>query len=198
MREKHIFEEVFRQLVSQPQFWVKLVVGGGLSFIPIANIFAFGYLYRFSAQLRKTGEISLPEWNDWAVLFADGLKFGLVWIFYWFLPLTLAIILSSMFLLLGLHILAYLMMSLMFFAGSILFCSALYRFQMKPHYTTLLDVGYIARMSLVCFEAYLVPILVFAGIFAIILPLYGVAFFTGFLLLIAQLNLCYRSLEFRK
>ena len=198
MREKPIFEEVSRQLVSQPQFWVKLMIGGGLSLIPLANIFAFGYLYRFSAQLRQTGKIILPEWSDWAGLFSDGLRFALVWVAYWVLPLTLAVILTSMFLSIGLHILAYLMMSLTFFASSILFCSALYRFQMKPHYKTLLEVGYIIRMSHVCFEAYVLPVFVFAGIIALILPLYGVAFFTGFLLLIAQLNLCYRSLEFRK
>jgi hypothetical protein len=198
MREKPIFEEVSKQLVSQPQFWVKLLIGGGLSFIPFINIFAFGFLYRFSVQLRRTGKISLPEWNDWAGLFSDGLKFGLIWIVYWALPMALAIMLSIMFLALGLQMLAYLVISAIFFVASTLFCSALYRFHMHPDYKTLLEVGYIVRMSYVGFEAYVLPIFVFAGIFVLALPLYGVAFFAGFLLLITQLNSCYRSFELRK
>ncbi len=198
MRDKPIFEKVFRQLVGQPQFWVKLLIGSGLSFIPFANIFALGYLYRFLVQLRKTGEIRLPEWSDWAGLLSDGFRFGIVWIVYWVLPLTLAVILSLMFLSLGLPMLAYLTISFMFFASSILFCSALYRFQMKPHYKTLLEVGYIVRMSHICFEACVLPMFVFAGILVLVLPLYGIVFFAGFLILITQSHLCYRSLEFRK
>ena len=198
MREKPIFEEVSRQLVYQPKFWVKWLIGGGLSFIPLANIFVFGYLYRFSVQLRRTGKTNLPEWDDWAGLFSDGLKFGLIWLAYWVLPLVLAFGLSKMFIALGLAVFAYLVMTATFFVASILFCSALYRFHMNPDFRTLLEVGYIMRMSRVGFESYVLPILVFSGIFVLVLPLYGIAFFTGFLLLITQLNSCYRSLELRK
>jgi hypothetical protein len=42
---------------------------------------------------------------------------------------------------------------------------------------------------------FIVPVLVFAGICVFALPLYGFAFFAGFLLLVAQTSLCYRSLE---
>ena len=198
MREKPIFEEVSTQLVCQPQFWVKWLIGGILSFIPIANIFVFGYLYRFSVRLRRAGKISLPEWDDWAGLFADGLKFGLIWIIYWILPLFLAFVLAFIFWALGLHVLAYLSVTATFFATSILFCSALYRFHMNPNYKTLLEIGYIFRMSQIGFEACVLPIFVFAGVFVLLLPLYGIAFFTGFLLLITQLNSFYRSFELRK
>ena len=198
MREKPIFEEVSTQLVCQPRFWVKWLIGGILSFIPVANIFAFGYLYRFSVRLRRTGKVSLPEWDDWAGLFADGLKFGLVWIIYWVLPLSLASVLSLVFCALGLHVLSYLSVTATFFATSILFCSALYRFHINPKFKTLFEIGYIFRMSQIGLGAYVLPIFVFAGIFVLSLPLYGIAFFTGFLLLITQLNSFYRSFELRK
>ena len=198
MREKPIFEEVFKQLVCQPRFWTKLLIGGSFSFVPLVNIFAFGYLYRFSMQLRRTGKVSLPEWNDWASLFTDGLKFALICLVYWVLPLALAYALSLMFSSLSLQILAYLVVTATFFAASILFCSALYRFHMKPNFRTLLEIGYIVRMSRIGFGDYILPVLVFSGIFVLLRPLYGIVFFTGFLLLIAQVNLCYRHLEFRK
>jgi hypothetical protein len=197
-REKPIFEEVFRQLIHQPQFWVKLLIGGGLSFIPLVNIFALGYLYRFSSQLRRTGQIRLPEWNDWQGLFLDGIRFVLVWLAYWILPLILVIIPSFMFFSLGLFIPGYLILSATLLVASILFCSALYRFHMNPDYRTLFNAREIVRMGYVCFEACMLPVLVVAGICAVILPLYGIAFFAGFLLLITQSNLYYRSLELRK
>lgn len=140
----------------------------------------------------------MPEWNDLPGLFADGLKFGLIWIVYWVLPLSLAALLSFMFCSIGLHILSYLSVTATFFAASILFCSALYRFHMKPNYRTLLDIETILRMSYVGFGACVLPILVFSGIFVLVLPLYGIAFFTGFLLLITQLNSFYRFFELRK
>lgn len=198
MREKPIFEEVSKLLVCQPQFWIKWLIGGILSFIPFANIFAFGYLYRFSAQLRRTGKISLPEWDDWKGLFTDGLKFGLIWLAYWLLPIVLGYALSKLFYSLSFGIFAYFPLKATFFVAPILFCSALYRFHMEPNFRTLLDIDHIASMSRVGFGAYILPILVFSGIFFLVLPLYGIAFFTGFLLLITQLNSRYRSLELQK
>ena len=198
MIEKPTFEEVSKQLVCQPQFWLKWLIGGCLSFIPVANIFAFGYLYRFSLQLRRTGKISMQEWGDWKGLFNDGLKFGLIWVIYWVFPLFLAYLVALMFASLGLVILSYLAVTCTFFMASLLFCSALYRFHINPDFKTLLEVDYILRMCRVGFASYVLPILVFSGIFTLVLPLYGIAFFTGFLLLIMQLNTCYRSLELRK
>ena len=198
MREKPIFEEISKQLICQPQFWTKWLIGGGLSCIPLANIFALGYLYRFSMQLRRSGKVKLPEWRDWKRLFIDGLKFGFIWLIYWVLPLVFAYSVSKLFSALGFGLFAYLSITVTFFVASILFCSALYRFHMKPEFRTLLEIRYIVRMSRVGFESCVVPILVFAGIFVLALPLYGFAFFSGFLLLIAQLNSCYRSFELRK
>jgi hypothetical protein len=195
MKEKPIFEEVFAQLIRQPKLGLKLLIGGGLSFIPIVNLFAFGYLYRFAAQLRRTGQLSLPEWTDWAGLFSDGLKFAVVWLAYWVLPLGVAALLSGVFCAIGLGALAYVFMAAVFLAASVLFCAALYRLQMRSDYKDLLDVVLIARMSYMKCAEFILPALVFAGICACALPLYGFAFFVGFLLLVTQTSLCYRSLE---
>ncbi len=195
MKEKPIFEEVFAHLIRQPNCGRKLLIGSALSFIPIVNLFAFGYLYRFSVQLRRMGQVSLPEWTDWAGLFADGLKFAIVWLIYWLLPFVVGMCLAAGFCALGLGALAYVFMASVFLAASVLFCAALYRLQMRSNYRDLLDVMLITRMSYMQAAEFILPVLVFAGICAFALPFYGFAFFAGFLLLVAQTSLCYRSLE---
>ena len=195
MKEKPIFEEVFAHLIRQPNLVRKLLIGSALSFIPIVNLFAFGYLYRFALQLRRTSQLSLPEWTDWAGLFADGLKFAVVWLAYWLLPLIVGMSIATGFCMLGLGALAYVFMTSVFLIVSVLFCAALYRLQMRSNYKDLLDVMLIARMSYMQAAEFIVPVLVFAGICVFALPLYGFAFFAGFLLLVAQTSLCYRSLE---
>lgn len=195
MKEKPIFEEVFAQLINQPNLGRKLLIGSALSFIPILNLFAFGYLYRLAALLRRTGQLRLPEWTDWAGLFADGLKFAVVWLAYWLLPLIVGILIATVFSALGLGALAYIFVASVFLAASVLFCAALYRLQMRSNYRDLLDVMLIARMSYMQAVEFILPVLVFAGICAVALPFYGFAFFAGFLLLVTQTSLCYRLLE---
>jgi hypothetical protein len=195
MKEKPIFEQVFAQLIHQPHLGRKLLIGGGLSFVPIVNLFAFGYLYRFAAQLRRTGQLQFPEWEDWSGLFSDGVKFAVAWLGYWLLPVLLGWGLSKGFLALGLAAMAYLLMSAIFLAASVLFCAALYRLQMRSNYKDLLDLPLIARMSYMKIADFVIPLLVFAGVCACVAPLYGFALFAGFLLLISYTFLCYRSLE---
>jgi hypothetical protein len=195
MKEKPIFEEVFAQLIGQPKFAGKLLVGSVLAFVPVVNFFVFGYLYRFAAQVRRSGQLRLPEWDDWSGLFSDGLKFAVVWLSYWLLPLWIAGLFAGLLSTLGMLPMAYLFMVTIFVTTSVVFCAALYRLQMRSDFRDLLDVILILRMSYMQARALMVPALVFIGICALSLPLYGFAFFVGFLLLIAQTTLCYRSLE---
>jgi hypothetical protein len=197
MKEKPIFEEVFTVLIRQPDFWLKVLIGGLLSFVPVVNIFAFGYLYRFSHKLRHTGQLSLPEWNDWTGLFADGLKFAVVWLSYWLLPLLVAWGVSSVFSGLGLGALSYLLLSTVLLISPLLLSSALYRLQMRSDFKDLLDVALIIRMTYRQLSGFILPAFVFVGIGAVALPLYGFAWFAGLLLLIAHTALCYRALESR-
>ncbi|MDA8736247.1 DUF4013 domain-containing protein [Opitutales bacterium] len=198
MKEKPIFEEVFAQLVSQPKLLLKVLLGSALSFVPILNFFAFGYLYRYAAQLRRSGQIELPEWTDWAGLFSDGLKFALAGFVYCLLPLGVALIFSLFLSALGLDALAYLLMLATFICVSVLLCVALYRLQMRSNYKDLFDVVLIVRMAIMKGPNLIVPMLVFAGICAVGLSFYGVIFFAGFLLLLTQTTLIYRALETAK
>lgn len=195
MKETPIFEEVFMRLVRQPGFGLKLLIGGLLSFVPIVNIFAFGYLYRFSRKTRKAGQVSLPEWSDWRALFLDGLRFGVVWLAYWLLPIVLMSLISGLLYSIGLSAIAYLVTSITVLISPILFSSALYRLQMRSDFKDLLDVPLIVRMTYMEMPRFVIPAFVFLGVFVLSVPLYGFAVFFGFLMLIAYTGLCYRSLE---
>lgn len=198
MKETPIFEEVFFRMLSLSGFWLKVLVGGLLSFIPIVNFFAFGYLLRLAKETRRSGRILLPDWDDWAGLFMDGLKFAVVWLVYWLLPLLLASSTSSFLGALGFGVLSWLLFSLVFLLAPILFSAALYRYNRRNHLQDLLDITLIIRLSYGAFPRLIVPALAFTGIFAVAAPLYGFAGFFGFLVVIAHTTLAFRFIEQRR
>jgi hypothetical protein len=198
MKETPIFEEVFNRLIKLPHFWVKLLIGGLLSLVPVVNILAFGYLYRMSRMVRQSGQPALPEWVDWQGLFADGLRFAVVWLSYWLLPLLLAWLVTWLFTQISLGALSIFVGVSALLFSNIFFSSALYRYNMRKNFNDLLDLRLILRMTWMELPHMVVPSLVFLGIFVWLLPLYGFALFGGFLLLITHTSLRYRNIEQRK
>lgn len=198
MKETPIFEEVFTRMLGTSGFWLKALVGGLLSFIPVVNFLAFGYLLRLSHGVKRSGRVSLPDWEDWSGLFLDGLRFAVVWLVYWLLPILLALAISTLIGMVGLGALSYLLLSLAFLLSPILFSAALYRYSRKLDFNDLLDFPLIIRMSFGAFPQLIIPALVFVGIFAIAGPLYGFSFFLAFTLVIAQSALCFRAIEQRR
>ncbi|MEM7789981.1 MAG: DUF4013 domain-containing protein [Verrucomicrobiota bacterium] len=196
MKKTPIFEEVYHRLLKQPGFALKLLIGGLFSFVPIVNFFAFGYLYRFSLNTRRSGQLNLPLWDDWKGLFMDGLRFAIVWLAYWLFPILLAIFCSALLGAIGLGAMSYLLISATFLLSPILFSAALYRLQMRSDFKDLLDISVIIRMTYAEMNHFAIPAFVFLGVFALALPLYGFAFFFGFLMLIAYTGLCYRNIEY--
>ena len=198
MKETPILEEVFERFIKLPGFWHKLLIGSLLSFVPIVNLFAFGYLSRMSTSIRKTGQPDLPEWKDWAGLFRDGIKFAVVWLVYWLLPLLLVSLVAWLMAKVGLEALTNLVFWLVFLYSSILFSSALYRFNARKDYKDLLDIMLIFRMTWMELPRMIVPAFIFLGTFVLLLPFYGFALFCGFLVLITYTSLRFRSIEKRK
>ena len=189
------FEEVFNHLIKLPGFRLKFFIGGLLSFVPILNIFAFGYLYRLSRAVCKLGKLVLPEWNDWTGLFLDGLRFMVVWLFYWLLPMSLSSLIALLmpFVYLGALTSIFLLTSVII--STFLFSSALYRYNMRKNFRDLLDLVLIIRMTGIELPRLILPGFVFLGFLVLLQPFYGFAIFGGFLLLIAYMSLRYRSIE---
>jgi hypothetical protein len=207
MKETPIFEEVFSRLVRLPGFWLKLLIGSMLSFVPILNFFALGYLYRVSRATGHSGQPAMPAWPEvrfwqawsaWAALWLDGLRLLVVWLVYWLLPVLLAAGVAGLLSWIALDVLGYVI-----FLGVVLlacgfFGAALYRYNRRRDFRDLLDAELIFRMTWLGLPRLMVAALVFLGLFAWWLPFYGFAFFGGFLLLITYTTLRYRSLELQK
>ena len=195
MKGMPIFEEVFNRLIKLPRFGVKFLIGGLLSFVPIANIFAFGYLYRLSRGIRKSNQPFLPEWKDWSGLFRDGLHFAVVWILYWIFPILLASSIAWLTPLVYLHALTNIFFLIAVLLSTILFCSALYRYNMRKDFKDLLNVSLIFRMTAMELPRLILPGFAFLGLVVLLQPFYGFAIFGGFLLLISYTSLRFRSIE---
>ena len=195
MKETPIFEEAFLRLVRQQGILLKIIVGGLLSFIPIINLFAFGYLYRFSGSIRRSGSLGLPDWSDWKGMFVDGLWFAVPWLAFWLLPVVVISFLSGFIGAIGLGAVAYLLFAGVLLVSPWLFSAALYRLQMRQDFRDLLDLPLIFKLCYAFALPMLVPALALFGIGALLLPLYGFAFFVGALVLIAYSTLCYRVAE---
>ena len=69
-------EAVCARLFGRPGWIPKVLLGGGLSFVPVLNLFALGYLMVYGRRLRRSQQLDLPEWSemDWPSLFIDGLR----------------------------------------------------------------------------------------------------------------------------
>ena len=195
MKEMPIFEEVFNRLIKLPGFGLKFSIGGLLSFVPIVNILAFGYLYRLSRGVRNSGQPVLPAWHDWSGLFLDGLRFTVVWLLYWLLPISLASLIAMLMPIIYLGALSSIFFLTSVLLSTLLFCSALYRYNMQKNFKDLLDLSLIIRMTVMGVPNLILPGFVFLGFLVLLQPFYGFAIFGGFLLLITFTSLRYRSIE---
>jgi len=197
MKETPIFEEVFHRLLKQPQFATRFLVGGLLSFVPVVNLFAFGYLYRVARRIRRDGSIQLPEWTDWQGLFVDGLRFAVPWLAYFLLPVGLAFGLSALLGMIHFSFVSILLGSLVLLLAPLVFCAALFRLQTRDRFEDLLDVVLIFRMTWAKLPQFIVPALAFLGLFAFRFPFYGFVDFFGFLMLVVYTTLSYHWIERR-
>lgn len=179
--------KIIEKVQQDPQWIQKILIGGLLMFIPIVNLFALGYLYRFASGIHASGRIKLPSWDNWGQLFLDGLIFLGVILLYGFIPfligwgLSLIIVMITFgflgwFPLIPLSIVAVVVPSLIL--GGIL------PIMDGKGFLALLRSGTHLKSLLKGWKLLLLANLTFIGLQFIGLPLYGFAFFVGFLLLI--------------
>ena len=189
MRETPILEEVIKQQIQLPKFWFSLLLGSLLSFVPLVNIFAFGYLYQVFRGVQRLGEPALPPWRNWQELFIDGLRFSVVWMCFWVAPIILATGLSSILSYLGLGVFSGIILFSVLLVSNIIFISALSRYHLRENFKDLLSIRLILNNTWIFFPKLIVSSIIVLGIFLILLPFYGVGLFGGFLLLMTYSSL---------
>ncbi len=196
-------EDLWGKLFPDPKFGKKILIGGFLTFIPIVFFFPFGYLYRYSLQVRQKGEFLLPDWKNWPGLFRDGFIFFVLWLLLNGVPLVAAFflffLLRSFFVLLQLPLLGwivgYLPVTAVLLAAPVLFATGLYRYQKRRQFKDLLPWRGFCRQALAGLPCKVVPTLALTGLTAAGWSIYGFTLFAGALFYLPYLNLIYIRLE---
>ena len=183
-------EAVCTRLFGRPGWIPKVLLGGGLSFIPGLNLFALGYLFIYGRQLRRSGRVDLPEWPEmnWPELFVCGLRlFGLL-ILYIGLPMLVGWIVSILlyFLTFGLlGVVAYFPLAICGFFSPMFFLSAFMAYLKHEEFRDAFQIRILLQEVLSGWKPLALPVVAFWGIFLLAIPLYGLSFFIGAWILIA-------------
>lgn len=211
------FEEICEKLTSDEHFFLRLFVWGLITSVPILNILALGYLYRYAQVVRRSGNCVLPTTNfrDWKGLFLDGLRFLLILCLFLVFPVlvvgTLAYsVLGGVLLLVGhpamtifgslfvlLTVIACLPLALVVFIGPVVTVAALFIFQGDPRLEELARLDRILGLVRAAGRRIFVPSFSFCGLLVVGLPLSGFALFLGFAVVIAYFTITFAVLEKR-
>ena len=189
-------EAIYRKIFDDSNVWTKMLIGGLLSFVPVLNIFAFGYLYRYLRNLPDYGEFHLPRWNHLQGIFIDGLKCIVVFFIYCLIPILLLWLLSFLLdhmVFSSLGWLPYTFVSIGLITTPVLFASALYQFQLDEKWENLLELKPIVMRVLLVKEYVVVPSLAFVGLCLAGLPLFGFTFFLGMVVYLAYMYVLFIS-----
>ena len=183
-------EAVCARLLSRPGWIPKILLGGGLSFIPGLNIFALGYLLIYGRRLRRSQSLDLPEWSEmnWPELFLGGLRVFALLVLFVGAPLILGWILSLVlyFLTFGLlGVVAYLPLAITGFFAPMFFLSSFMAYLKNEEFQDALQFRRITQQVIHGWKPLALPIVSFWGIFLLALPIYGLSFFIGAWILIA-------------
>lgn len=185
---------------DEPGWGSKFLIGGLLFFIPILQVFTLGYLLQYARRIRRDMELALPEWTGWGELFLDGLRMLVVWACFFLLPLSAGWFLFAIYRwtipgIFGLASLAWLFVAAGWLLGCYLFMAALYRYVALGNFKSLLDLKTIFRMAFVMRWQLALPTLVLTGLTGLLFPVYGLAFFFGYLIMVAYSTLIYMLTE---
>lgn len=189
-------ESLYRDIRRTSGLGWKILVGGLLSFFPVLNIWALGYLYRYAEGVRRNDGLQLPDWKDPLGLFLDGLKFLVITLLWFWLPVFIAWIIALLLTLLTLGLLA--MPAMILPVATAVFCapltvSALILFQRRGgDWAALVDRHGVVRPVLRTQASLVLPVLAYAGWLAVGAPLYGFAFFSGTVMLLAYQTLVFK------
>jgi len=184
------FEAVCTRLLSRPGWIPKVLLGGGLSFIPGLNLFALGYLLIYGRRLRRSQSLDLPEWSEmnWPELFIGGLRVFALLVVFVGTPMILGWVISLLlyFLTFGLlGVVAYLPLAITGFFSPMFFLHAFMGYLNREEFTDAFQIRLLVGQVLNGWKPLALPVVAFWGIFLLALPIYGLSFFIGTWMLIA-------------
>ncbi len=195
------FDDVCKRIFADPRWVPNLLIGGVLSFVPVLNVFALGYQYRYFEQIHRGGGFAWPDWNDWEGLFFDGLRLLAIMALYGFLPVLVGFWVVSLlgwvsYEILG-HPLYMALVSPLELLAPVWTVAMLYAYQPRRRWAVLRRPALAWLMTRAIWPALVVPALAFWGIMWLGFMLFGFAFFLGFTVLGAYYTRLFLEIESR-
>ncbi len=190
-------DQFCRHFFQRPGIGRTLLLGSLLSFIPLVNLLACGYLWR-SARRVKGKQLDLADWSELPGLFVDGVRFAILFILYGVLPALAGWLLALAvgFVTFGfLGWLSFVFVSAGLIVGPILFANAVYANARRKAWLCLLDWREVALLARNSAPSLVIPTLALWGFVFLGAPLYGFAFFCGILIYLSFSLLVIRSRE---
>ncbi len=196
-------EQVSKRIFSEPNWFVKTVVGAILMFFPVPFVFAFGYIARVSAMARRGEPPDLPDWEDWPALWFDGLRMlaivlGLAIlpiVAGWLVSLPLRIALAPVPLYSMLSPFLYLPIVPGMFLSFPLTAAGLYRFQRAEELREAFRIPMLLRMIVATKGRLVLPTLAYLGLVVALFPLFPYALFTGGVVVFYYSSAIFRQIE---
>lgn len=188
-------EQYCHSFFRQRQLGITLLIGGLLTFIPIVNLLALGYVWRYVSRMNQ-GMTELPEWNDWKHLFLDGLRMLLTGLLYMGVPLLVGVLLCQLLTLITLGVLGWLpwfFISISLLIGSFLLASAVQWSVLSSDWKAIIEFRPIVNKALQSLPVLVVPVFAFWGILSLGAPLYGFTTFFALLVFLPYSGLAIRS-----
>lgn len=169
--------------LRHPDCFKHCLIGSLLSFIPIVNIFALGYLYRLSQEVQTQKKFNFLPWEGWGRLFIQGLVFlGFNFVFIG-LPVLTAWLLKHVIILLSFNIMGFLAnlpITAATFIGPSLCVSALFRYHQTKSFRSLLNFKQLIHPLLAHWPKVVLANFCLLGFMGVFAPLYGIASFVGY------------------
>jgi hypothetical protein len=199
-------EQVSKRIFSEPNWFVKTVVGAILMFFPVPFVFAFGYIYRVSAMARRGEPPDLPDWDDWPALWFDGLRMVAIAVGLavvpivagWLVSLPLRLVLDSVPFYSMLAPFLYLPMVPGLFLAYPLTAAGVYRFQRAEEFRDAFRIPMLLRMIVATKGRLALPTLGFLGLVVALFPLFPYALFTGGVVVFYYSSTIFREIESKR
>jgi len=196
-------EQVSKRVFSDPNWFVKTVVGAILMFFPVPFVFAFGYIYRVSGMARRGEPPDLPDWEDWPALWFDGLRMLGIFLGLAVAPIVAGWLVSLPLRLMLAHVPFYDMLAPFLYLPIVpglflaypLTAAGLYRFQRAEEFREAFRIPMLLRMIVSTKGRLVLPTLGFLGLVLALFPLFPYALFTGGVVVFYYSSAVFRQIE---
>jgi len=189
------FDDIGKRIFADRRWLPNALIGGVLSFVPVLNIFALGYLYRYYGQVHRGAGFEWPEWSDWEGMFVDGLHFAAVLGLYGLLPVVVGVGAAQALSWVFGHM-AYVLLAPLLLVAPLWVMAMLYAFQPRRRWAVLGRPAVAWLMMRAAWPELVTPALAFWGLMWLVWPvLFGFAFFLGFLVLGAYYTRLFLEIE---